>query len=99
MQTDPTPPGRVTVRSIAVEVSEATGVPLEALYGRGSSRLECTARALVAHRARQAGYSLKQIGRVLNRHYTAVINMMRLAEVIQIEARAVQRLSEREETK
>ena len=65
---------RATVRMIASEVSEITGVPASEILGRRRAQEVCHARELVCYVARRTGMTYSQIGRALNRDHSTIIH-------------------------
>ena len=64
--------------TVAVEqITSAAGVTVEQMQGRGKDRELVEVRRIVAAYLRRRGCSLPEIGRVLNRDHTSVLNMLR----------------------
>ena len=74
------PASRITIRSIAMEVSEETGVPMAMICGRVRRTPVVEARWRVWSRARAQGFTLPQIGRATGHHHTSVLNGLRRME-------------------
>lgn len=71
--------GRVEYHSslldeLAAEITQETGLTLADIRGRDRRRHFARARQLLMFKARQAGLSLTEIGRFVNRDHTTVMN-------------------------
>jgi hypothetical protein len=58
------------------QIVDAAGLTLEQLRGRGRGRNEVAVRRIVAAYLRRRGCSLPEIGRVVNRDHTTVLNLL-----------------------
>lgn len=77
---------RAPITSIIKSVSEQTGVSVGAIKGRSKVRAVARARQLVMYRAhRQHGFSLNQVGRVLDRDHSSVLCGVRRIEKLMAE--------------
>lgn len=65
------------VKTIAVKVSEMTGISVDDILSTNRLKEVAKARQLVMFMAREAGYSLSFIGRVLKRDHTSVMHGIR----------------------
>lgn len=68
---------RARLEALMVKVSVASGYPPEEIRGPCRRRDLVKARREFAFWARQAGASLPEIGRCLNRHHTTVMHLLR----------------------
>ena len=59
------------------QIVRAAGVTVEQMRGRGKGRELVEVRRIVAAYLRRRGCSLPEIGRVLNRDHTSVLNLLR----------------------
>ncbi len=59
------------------QIVDAAGLTLEQVRGRGKGRGLVEVRRIVAAYLRRRGCSLPEIGRVLNRDHTSVLNLLR----------------------
>jgi len=59
------------------QITAAAGVTVEQVRGRGKGRELVEVRRIVAAYLRRRGCSLPEIGRVLNRDHTSVLNLLR----------------------
>lgn len=59
------------------QIVETAGITLEQMRGRGKQRVLVETRRIVAAYLRRRGCSLPEIGRVLNRDHTSVLNLLR----------------------
>ena len=65
------------MRRIIDEVCTDERTSLKELIEGGNHRALVDIRMRIAYRAREAGYSLSQIGRALNRHHTSVLHLLK----------------------
>lgn len=70
-------PPALLVRREAERIARAHGLTLEALQYRGRTACIVAARKDVAVAARGLGLSYPQIGRLLRRHHSTVMEMMK----------------------
>lgn len=63
-------------RSYALARARELGVDGYVLLGRGRWASIVKVRTTIARELRAAGYSLPEIGRVLNRHHTSIMNLL-----------------------
>lgn len=67
-------PDYVTLEAVLKQVSIVSGVSVKNIEGDGRNRDEADARKLFAWWGHALGYSLREIGLALNRHYATMIN-------------------------
>lgn len=73
----PLPARRITVREIVAAVAAVSGMPANDITGRRCFARLVLARWAAMRIARESGRSLSQIGRVVRRDHTTVINGLR----------------------
>lgn len=71
---------RMSVRAIAAQVSEETGVPVAQIFGHRRQAQIVRARWTVWQRARRQGLSLPQIGGATGHDHTTVLHGLRRLE-------------------
>ena len=67
---------RPALMEIVKNVSLESHVAIDAVIARSNTPRAVEVRREIAIRARSAGYSLPQIGRVLQRHHTTILNLI-----------------------
>lgn len=62
------------VLQIIQEVAEHTGIPQDAIMGASRSYAVCLARDLACYIAKRDGHSYPEIGRVMNRDHSTIMD-------------------------
>ena len=70
----------VIAREVLSHVSALFGLVPADILGKSQGRRCVLPRHIVAHALRERGWSLPQIGRMMNRHHTSVLYMLRKIE-------------------
>lgn len=86
---------RRSVRAIAAEVSEQTGIPLASILAHGRRAEVVRARWLVWAIARGQGFSLPQIARATGHNHTSVLHALRRMEAALTDADMIDRINRR----
>lgn len=66
-------------RHVAAQVAQETGIDAKLILSDCMLRSTCRARNMVYFRLRQRGWSFRQIGMSMDRHYSSVLHGVRMA--------------------
>lgn len=72
---------RITVRDLLRFASQISAIPVADIKGPKRQRMYIRTRMVVAHYARQQGYSYPHIGRAMSRDHSTIINLCQMADV------------------